>query len=147
MIVHTTAGQLTPKHLRHRVTLDGGARIWLARLGFKTDPGLQHEFLVEVTGSNKVTYPLSSHAKVEVEMPDVDGPVFSTRATVTDGEPEGIVVTVDGKDLVGIFPSADDEPTWELGYWWAGTGEWVEVETADPFDDVVTRMVASDGGF
>jgi len=70
-------------------------------------------------------------------------PVFTTRATVTSGEVDGIVVMVNGHDLLGVFPSLDvpDSP-WSLGYWDASSGEWVDADYDGDFCAQLVKYLA-----
>ena len=81
-------------------------------------------------------------------VPNPDQPVFTTRPTVTGGSgvhSEGIVVAVNGHDLLGIYPQVDGEGEqvgWDVGYWDAHSGEWVECQDSGDITDQMAMFLA-----
>jgi hypothetical protein len=82
---------------------------------------------------------------------DVD-PLFRTRPTVTGRGPggqEGVVIMVNGHDLVGLFPTLDDNGDhdgWEIGHWDPHTGEWwADAEVTDEVAAFLSMERGSDG--
>lgn len=134
------ARKLRQEHLGHTVTLrkanvnDVPRRFYLAQITFGHDNRPRPAPTILLKGSDRVVYKADPWDDIEVE--GMPGPgLFTTRPTETGDDVDGIVVMINGEDFLGVYPAVNvngsDLTAWDIGYWDAVTGEWVELMDED----------------